>query len=157
MTNIVPQSPSSNQKGWERLEDYCRTLAHQGHVLHIVCGPHGVGGTGKLRSREEIGKTRKITVPHVLWKVVLVLPREDAEPRKNTRSIAVIMPNDQSVGFDWTKYRVSVREVEKLTGFHFWPAIPAEVAQEIKGRVDDVRVRVSTPRRGGGRGKGEPE
>jgi endonuclease G len=27
MTNIVPQSPASNQRAWERLEDYCRRLA----------------------------------------------------------------------------------------------------------------------------------
>ena len=33
MTNIVPQSPASNQKAWERLEDYCRRLARDGHVL----------------------------------------------------------------------------------------------------------------------------
>jgi endonuclease G len=80
MTNIVPQSPASNQKGWERLEDYCRKLAHEGHVLQIVCGPHGKGGVGTNGPAEEIGKTHKITVPHQLWKVVLVLPREDAQP-----------------------------------------------------------------------------
>src|SRR5262249_51219905 len=27
MTNIVPQAPNCNQRGWERLEDYCRRLA----------------------------------------------------------------------------------------------------------------------------------
>jgi endonuclease G len=155
MTNIVPQSPASNQKGWERFEDYCRRLASQGHVLQIVSGPHGKGGTGKEGPAEEIGKAHKVTVPQVLWKVVLVLPREDASPRKNTRAIAVIMPNNQRVGFDWTKYRVSVAEVEKLTGFRFWPAIPEEVAQAIKSQVDDVRVRVSTPRRRGGSGEKE--
>jgi endonuclease G len=156
MTNIVPQSPASNQKGWERLEDYCRMLARQGHVLQIVCGPHGKGGTGKEGPAEEVGKTHKITVPHQLWKVVLVLPREDASPRKNTRAIAVIMPNNHRVGFDWTKYRVSVAEVEKLTGFRFWPAIPEETAAAIKSQVDDVRVRLSSPRRrSGSRGKEE--
>jgi endonuclease G len=67
------------------------------------------------------------------------------------------MPNDQTVGFDWSKYRVSVRDVEKLTGFRFWPSVAADVAEAIKSRVDDVRVRVSTPRRGGGRGEKEPE
>jgi endonuclease G len=155
LTNIVPQSPAGNQNGWERLEDYCRTLARQGHVLHIACGPLGVGGTGKLRYREEIGKTRKITVPHVLWKVILVLPREGAESRKNTRAIAVIVPNDQCVAFDWPKYRVSVRDVEKLTGFRFWPAISADAAEATKSRVDDVQVRVSTPWRSGGSGEKE--
>jgi endonuclease G len=152
MTNIVPQSPNSNQKGWERLESYCRDLAKKGHELHIVSGPHGVGGTGKNGQAEEIGKGRlKVAVPAKIWKVVMVLPHEGAEPRKNTRVIAIIMPNNQSVGFDWTKYRVSAREVEKLTGFRFFPAVPEEIATELKERVDDVEVRVSQPRRAGGR------
>jgi DNA/RNA endonuclease G (NUC1) len=38
MTNVVPQSLASNQKGWEQLERYCRGLAERGHELHIVCG-----------------------------------------------------------------------------------------------------------------------
>src|SRR5262249_54399410 len=112
MTNVVPQSPASNQRGWERLESYCRELAKRGHVLQIAGGPHGVGGTGKNGHKEEIGKGRlKVTVPARLWKVILVLPHADAEPRKNTRVIAVLMPNDQTVGYDWTRYRVSARRV----------------------------------------------
>jgi endonuclease G, mitochondrial len=38
LTNVVPQSPDSNQYGWERLESYCRTLARE-HTLYICCGP----------------------------------------------------------------------------------------------------------------------
>ena len=60
--------------------------------------------------------------------------------------IAVVMPNDQTVDFDWSKYRVSVRRVEKLTGYNFFPAVPAEVAAALKGRVDEVEVRVPRPR-----------
>jgi endonuclease G len=147
LTNIVPQSPASNQRAWEKLEDYCRRLAKEGHVLYIACGPHGVGGEGKLGYREVIGRDRKITVPHDLWKVVLVLPREDAEPHKNTRVIAVIMPNDQTVDFDWAKYRTSVRRVEELTGYRFFQNVPEDVAEVLRDSVDDVKVRVSTPRR----------
>jgi endonuclease G len=148
MTNVVPQSPASNQKGWERLESYCRGLAQKGHELHIVCGPHSIGGTGKNGHREEIGKGRlKVTVPAKLWKVVLVLPHEDAEPRKNTRVIAIIMPNDQTVDFDWTKYRVSARAVERLTGYTFFRNVPEDVAAALRERVDDVEVRVPRPRR----------
>src|SRR5207244_1189881 len=98
--------------GWERLESYCRDLVKQGHVLHIACGPHGVGGAGRDGKKEEIGKGRlQVTVPAHLWKVVLVLPHEGAEPTRRTRVIAVWMPNNQTVGFDWAKYRVSVRQV----------------------------------------------
>ncbi|HZY85362.1 MAG TPA: DNA/RNA non-specific endonuclease [Gemmataceae bacterium] len=153
MTNIVPQSPASNQHGWERLEDYCRRLAKEGHVLYIACGPAGAGGAGKDGRKEEIGKGRlKVAVPHKLWKVVLVLPREDAEPRKNSRVIAVIMPNDQTVGFDWARYRVSTRQVEKLTGLRFFSAVPKDVARALREHVDDVEVRNPAPRGGKKRG-----
>jgi endonuclease G, mitochondrial len=64
--------------------------------------------------------------------------------------IAVIMPNDQTVDFDWSKYRVSVRQVERLTGYKFFPAVPEEVAAALKDRVDEVEVRVPRPRAGGG-------
>jgi endonuclease G len=148
MTNVVPQAPAVNQKAWERLEDYCRRLAHEGHELHIVCGPQGAGGTGKEGPAEEIGKGRhKIVVPAKCWKVVLVLPREGAEPRKNTRVIAVVMPNDQSVGFDWARYRVPVRDVEKLTGYRSFPELPEDVAAALKEKVDEAEVPVAAPRR----------
>jgi endonuclease G len=147
MTNIVPQAPNCNQRGWERLEDYCRLLARQGRVLHIVCGPAGTGGIGKNGEKQEIGKGRlKVTVPNKVWKVIVVLPREDAEPRKNTRVIAVIMPNDQSVDYDWAKYRVSTRAVEKLTGYRFFSALPEELAGALREHVDDVEVRTPRPR-----------
>jgi endonuclease G len=124
------------------LESYCRTLTKE-HVLYICCGPHGVGGEGKNGVAEEIGKGKvTVKVPAKLWKVILVLPSEDSEPRKNTRAIAVIMPNDQSVDYDWAKYRVSVREVEKLTGYTFFPDIAPDVAREIKKDADDVKVKL---------------
>jgi len=91
MTNIIPQSPASNQKGWERLEDYSRHLANEGKVLYIACGPAG----------EEIGKGRlKVTVPNKIWKVVLVLPSEDAEPRKNSRVIAACQAGSRPLSFE---------------------------------------------------------
>jgi endonuclease G len=110
-------------------------------VLYLYCGPHGEGGERKNGPAKEIGKNLKVTVPAKFWKVILVLPSEDAHPRRNTRAFAVIMPNDQSGDFDWAKYRVSVAEVEKLTGFTFFSNIDAEVAAEIKRDADTVKVR----------------
>jgi endonuclease G len=147
MTNIVPQSPASNQHAWERLEEYCRRLAKEGHVLCISAGPYGSGGTGKLGYKDEIGKNRKITVPRSLWKVILVLPSEDAEPRKNTRVIAVVVPNDQTVGQDWKRYRTTARAVEKLTGFRFFQGVPDDVAGELRDHLDEVGVKAPTSRK----------
>jgi endonuclease G, mitochondrial len=150
MTNIVPQAPNCNQRGWEKLEDYCRRLTKEGRVLYIAAGPAGVGGAGKDGRKEEIGEGRlKVTVPHCVWKVVLVLPREGAEPRKNTRVIAVIMPNDQSVDYNWAKYRVTTRQVEKLTGLHFFPSVEAETRGALLDHLDKVEVRA--PRSRGGK------
>jgi endonuclease G len=148
MTNIIPQSPACNQEGWERLEDYCRRLAKEGKVLQIVCGPAGVGGGGLKGPAKQIGtRNRHITVPSEVWKVVLVLPRDDAEPRKNTRVISVIMPNDQSVDYYWPKYRVTTRAVEKMSGYRFFTDVPEETAEALRDHVDDVKVSVSRPRR----------
>src|SRR5262249_16908878 len=132
MTNIVPQAPNCNQRGWERLEDYCRRLAKEGHVLFIASGPHGVGGEGKEGPAKEIGKVHKITVPRALWRVVLVLPSASAEPRGNTRVIAVVVPNDQSVGYDWARYRTTARQVEQRTAFTFFRNVPAGVAEALR-------------------------
>jgi endonuclease G, mitochondrial len=148
LTNIIPQSPASNQHAWERLESYCRELTKKGKVLYICCGPHGVGGTGKNGTRSDVGRgSTLVMVPSKIWKVILVLPDENAQPTHDTRTIAIIMPNDQSVGFDWSRYRVSVSDVERLTGFRFFPNIPESVAGAIKGRVDETAVRVSAPTR----------
>jgi endonuclease G len=146
MTNVVPQSPNSNQKGWERLEAYCRTLATQGRELQIVCGPVGKGGEGKEGFKEEIGRgSLKVTVPAKLWKVITVLPEPGANPRKNTRVIAIIMPNDQSVDFNWAKYRVRARDVEKLTGLKFFRALDDDLADALRDHLDEVNVPARLP------------
>ena len=143
MTNLVPQSPHSNQRGWEKLNVYCRHLTKDGdgHVLQIACGPYGIGGIGKGEVKtSKIGEEgREITVPAKLWKVIMVLPRADAKPRKNTRVIAIIMPNDQTVDNNWREYRVSAREVKDLTGYKFFPNVPEDVANAIKNHKDAVK------------------
>jgi endonuclease G len=155
MTNVVPQAPRCNQHAWERLEDYCRRLTKDGHVLWIAAGPYGSGGVGKdhegkAHSEEipTIGKHHKINVPAKLWKVILVLPDETSEPTKRTRVIATIFPNDERVyekkenkeDWHWADHRVSVAEVEKLTGYKFFRTLPEETAQALKEKVDEVHV-----------------
>jgi endonuclease G len=79
-------------------------------------------------------------VPHQLWKVVLVLPEDDTRPRRNTRVIAVVMPNDQTVGFDWAKYRTTARRVEELTGLRFFRNVEPEVAEALRDHRDRDEV-----------------
>jgi endonuclease G, mitochondrial len=151
LTNVVPQSPNCNQRAWERLESYCRGLALKGHELQIISGPQGVGGEGRHGRAEEIGKGRvTVAVPAKVWKVVVVLPEEGAEPRRNTRVIAVVMPNDMEVDYDWTKYRTTAKAIEKLTGLTFFHGLAPDLAEALRGHQDEVEVKVPAPRPGKG-------
>jgi endonuclease G len=146
MSNMVPQSPKNNEHTWEQMEEYCRTLASKGNELYIVCGPYGKGGEGKTTKGKLVkkdyltavrtgGKGGKIVVPAKTWKVVLVLPHGTTFPNNVSaaaETIAVIMPNNEEIDLDWTKYISTVSEVETLTGYRFFSEIDPAVAHTIK-------------------------
>ena len=140
MTNIVPQSSANNEKGWEKFESYCRTLVKdRGKELYVVAGPQGKGGESRGRSLQVIrSKDGDIVVPAVTWKVVMALD-QGAAPGPDMRLIAVVMPNDETVGNDWTKYRRSVRDVEKLTDYTFFDRVDPSVIGPLKEKIDDGR------------------
>lgn len=142
MTNMLPQSPKNNRQTWANLEEYSRKLVEEGFELYIVAGPYGMGGEGVKGFSNFIFQER-IQVPEYVWKVILVLPKGEDDLQRissTTRVIAVKMPNVQSIVSDWTTYRVSVDELEKLTGFDFLNALPIPIQKELEKRVDDVTV-----------------
>ena len=141
MSNMIPQSPYVNQKAWDQLEAYCRQLAQQGHKhVYIIAGPFGQGGEGRNGKKEQIGKTNQVVVPAQCWKVIMVLDGGRGDDRQkiseNTRLIAVIMPNDMTVGEEWAGYRVAVHEVEQLTGYKFFDQAPSAIIEPLKDEVD---------------------
>ena len=118
MANMVPQSPDLNRKAWEKLEAYSRRMVQKGVHAYVICGPAGVGGTGSNGEAKTIGKGRSITVPSTCWKIVVFA---DANGRADmSKTVAVIMPNTMGVGEDWTRYKTTGAEVEKLTGYKFF-------------------------------------
>ena len=141
MTNIIPQSPDNNQGPWVQLENYCRELVRSGKELYIISGGYGQGGIGKNGLKATVGQG-KVLVPAVTWKVILVLDKPNAGVAgvdKNTRTIAVIMPNKQGIKYEpWQQYRTSVQAVEKLTGYNFFTSIPAGIRQAIDLKVDAI-------------------
>lgn len=132
MTNFVPQLAANNQGPWEDLESYCRTLASQGNELYIFDGPYGDQGT--------IAGGR-ITVPQYTWKVVLVLPSGQNDLQriwKGTRAFGVIVPNFAPVDINapWRNFRVTVNQVENLTGYDFFNKVPKNTQEIIERRRD---------------------
>ncbi len=138
MTNMIPQSPNNNRITWVALEEYSRTLVNQGKELYIISGPYGQGGTGSNGYVTTVGNG--VVVPSYTWKILVVLDNGDNDLDRitgTTRVIAVLMPNTQTVSsYSWGYYRVSVDELESLTGFDFMSNISTNIQAMLESGVD---------------------
>lgn len=134
MTNMIPQAPDNNQQTWASLESYCRTLANQGNELYIISGGDGISGF--------IG-SGVIALPTSTWKVIMVLPsgtNDVSRVNSSTRLIAVNMPNQNGISTDWRSFRVSVDQVESITGYDFFSNVPVSIQAQIESLVDAQRI-----------------
>ncbi len=134
MANIIPQAADNNQGVWEHLEADCRDWAKQGNELLIICGPAGFNG-------EHINQNGPVLVPAHTWKIVVVVPNGPGSVlsriTKATRVLAVNIPNQAGVRHDpWSKYLLSVSQLEALTGLKFFTALAPETAAVLKAKVD---------------------
>lgn len=132
MTNLIPQLSANNQGPWEKFETYSRSLASEGKEIYIYSGVFGNAGT--------IAQGR-VVVPTHTWKVVLVLPNGNndlSRANKGTRAFGIIVPNQPPVNQNapWRDFRVTVDQVELLTGYDFFTKIPKNT-QEIIERSRD--------------------
>ena len=131
MTNMIPQLPANNQGPWATLETYGRTLVSQGNELYIISGGHGL---------QFFIANGRVAVPAQTWKVIIVLPNGSNDVSRvttATRTIAVVMPNSGSINSDWRTYRVSVDQIEAITGYDFFSNVSSGIQAVIEGRVDN--------------------
>jgi endonuclease G len=131
MTNMIPQLPANNQGVWANLESYSRSLVSQGNELYIISGGQGL---------QFFIANGHVAVPAQTWKVIIVLPAGSNDVSRvttSTRTIAVVMPNSGTIGSDWRAYRVSVDQVEAITGFDFFSNVSSGIQAVIEGRVDN--------------------
>jgi endonuclease G len=156
MTNIVPQAPNLNQKAWQQLEDYARSLASAGNHVYTIAGPIGQGGVGSNGPAKTIGPPdHLVIVPAKCWKILVIVPEAGGSDDlrkidRHTRVIAVLMPNDDTeVGYAWAKYRVSVADIEKETHLTFFTRLPRDVAAALKAKADDEQTPKPVPRKFG--------
>jgi endonuclease G len=140
MTNMIPQAPGNNQGPWASMENYLRTFLPS-RELYIVSGGTGVGGTGSGGGTTNVLPSG-VTVPQKTWKVVLILTVGDNDLSRvdiNTRTIAVIMPNLDSIRPDqWQKYLATVDQVEALSGYDFFSNVDPAIQSAIESKPDDT-------------------
>jgi endonuclease G len=137
MSNMVPQAPDNNQGPWADLESFLRTLL-PGNEIYVVAGPAGVGGSGDNGPANTIANGH-VTVPAFTWKVALVLPIGEGDVSRvtsATRTIAVIMPNQNTINSDWHTYLTTVDAVEALTGYDFFANVPDIIENSIEAGTD---------------------
>jgi endonuclease G len=135
MVNMVPQAPDNNRGPWEKLEKYERNLARLGKQLYIVAGRIGEGGVGAYGAASKVAE--RVSVPQSLWKVLIVLNRAGERITRETRAIAVIMPNIQGIKEQpWRSYLTNIDAIEKATGYDLLSNLPINVQKVIESRVD---------------------
>jgi endonuclease G len=151
LTNIIPQAPNNNRGAWADLEAYCRKIAEAGYELYIVAGVYGKAGIGSNGGKSFTLDNGKMVVPESVWKVIVILPigTDDVNRiNEQTRVIAVNIPNKQTItDTRWGEYRLSVDDLEKITGYDFLSNVPTAIQQTLESRMDDgPTVKVSATR-----------
>ncbi len=124
LTNICPQAPDLNRGAWNKLEQKCRDRAVADSSLIIICGPIFEKGQPSAR----IGATG-VAVPQSFFKVIL------APFVEHPWSIGFVMNNAYVTG-GMQKTAVTVDQVEALTGYDFFSALPDSLEDDIESQCN---------------------
>lgn len=119
MANMTPQDHALNSGAWKTLESKERLWAQRDSAILIVAGPVYTASDTK-----RIG-ANGVRVPGAFFKV-LAAPYA-AEPR----GIAFVYPNMTAPG-NMENYVMTIRDVEKMTGFDFFHSLPDELENAIE-------------------------
>lgn len=122
LVNVCPQNASLNSGLWNSLEIDCRRWAKQYGDIYIVCGPVFLN-----REHETIG-VNNVFVSEAFFKVVLCL---NGAPK----GLGVIVRNTDG-NRKRDLYYNSIDQVERITGYDFFPALPDELEDSIESEVD---------------------
>lgn len=127
LSNICPQDRSLNSGLWNRIEMDCRKWAQMYGSVYIVCGPVLYN-----KEHETIG-VDKVVVPEAFFKVILCL-------QETPKAIGFVVKNNAGTKKK-DQYVNTVDEVERITGYDFFPALPDDIENEVESHasIDDWR------------------
>ncbi|MGN0237570.1 MAG: DNA/RNA non-specific endonuclease [Lepagella sp.] len=122
LTNIAPQAHALNDGAWKTLENKERNWADRDSAIVIVAGP--IYGQN---DRKRIGEAG-VRVPGAFFKVIA------APYLESPRGIAFVYPNTTAPG-NMQNYVMTIRDVEQLTGFDFFSALPDDIEEMIETKA----------------------
>lgn len=122
LTNVCPQHASLNSGLWNVIERDCRKWAQKYGGVYIVCGPLFL-----KKEHFAIGANR-VVVPDAFFKVIL---RLNPQPT----AIGFIVGNDEGKKIK-SQYINTVDEVERITGYDFFHALPDSIENVVEAQSD---------------------
>lgn len=122
LVNVCPQNASLNSGLWNKIEMDCRRWANRFGYLYIVCGPVLMN-----RKHETIG-ANKVVVPEAFFKVILCLEEKPKAIGFVVKNSAGAKKKDQYVN--------TIDEVERITGYDFFPALPDSIEDKVEAYSD---------------------
>ncbi|WP_289753827.1 DNA/RNA non-specific endonuclease [Bacteroides acidifaciens] len=117
-SNMCPQHPQLNRRGWKNLEEKIRDWAIADSAIIIICGPI------ITKQPKTIGKN-KVAVPQQYFKVIL------SPFVRPMRAIGFLFNNRQALE-PLSTYAVTVDSIERLTNMDFFASLPDEVENKIE-------------------------
>ncbi|MBT5403612.1 MAG: DNA/RNA non-specific endonuclease [Crocinitomicaceae bacterium] len=132
-SNMSPQFPEFNRGIWAELENQIRAYvsAHPKNQLHVVTGPIFEGEVSFIeRSKNQVA------IPDYFFKVIL--------DKKRNSSVAFVLPHARNIHYPLDTYIVTVDELEKRTGYDFFPNIENDSCEA----VVDARAWLKTTENG---------
>lgn len=121
-SNMCPQHPQLNRRGWKNLETKIRDWAIADSAIIIICGPI------VAKHSRTIGKN-KVAVPRQFFKVVL------SPFAKPMRAIGFLFNNAQATA-PLSSYVVTIDSIESLTHMDFFAPLPDEIENRIEATAD---------------------
>lgn len=121
-SNMCPQHPQLNRRGWKNLEGKIRDWAIADSAIIVICGPI------VAKQPKTIGKN-KVVVPQQFFKVVL------SPYVKPMRAIGFLFNNKQAVE-PLSTYAVTIDSIERLTNMDFFAPLPDEIENKIEAEAN---------------------
>lgn len=122
LANICPQDHALNTGAWNTLENKERLWAVRDSALLIISGPIYEATDTKTLGRNNV------RVPGAFFKILA------APFLENPRGIAFVYPNTVAPG-NMEQYAMSIDELEKLTGYDFFPSLSPNLENLIESKA----------------------
>lgn len=124
-TNMTAQISSMNQGIWENLESQVRTWMSKGDTLYVV-----TGAAIKTATDATINYAKGSAIPKYYYKA-LALKKGDVYYTIGFKINNAIIPSPLT----YNSFRISVSDLEKETGFTFFPKLSATVKTTIDNTI----------------------